>query len=149
MDSYSVRAFSYLLKPINKEILFRELDECRLYIRKTIYKCEINSTKGMYIVDENDILYIEYTNHRMIYTLTGNNTVESVYKRVSFDMLSSQFLEHGCFLKVSASYIINMKHVSRICQNSFIMSDGKEISITRKYSNAKKIYIDFQLNRED
>ncbi len=146
LESYSVKAFSYLLKPVMKETLFKELDECRLYIKKTMRRCEMNCTEGMYITDEDDILYIEYNNHRMIYTLTEGRKLEGVYKRGSFDMQSSQFLEHNCFLKVSASFIINMRQVARICQNSFVMLDGKEISITRKYSGAKKVYIDFQLN---
>lgn len=146
LESYSVKAFSYLIKPAVKENLTAELADCFSRISKPPERFALKCSSGVISVRADDIVYIEYYNHRMIYRLAGGKTVESTYFRETFDSMIVDFIKNGSFIKSSASYLVNMKHIKIVNTSEFIMSDGTALTITRKYAEARKKYIDYELN---
>lgn len=146
LESYSVRAFSYLIKPVEKEKVTTDLAYCFSHIKKPNRRFALKCTTGTVLVTAEDIIYIEYYNHRMIYRLAGGDTVESIYFRETFDSMIGEYIENGSFIKSSASYLVNMEHIKTVNTAGFIMSDGTVLPVTRKYSDAKKKYIDHELN---
>ena len=146
LESYSVKAFSYLIKPAEKENVTAELADCFSRISKPPERFVLKCSSGTVSVRAEDIVYIEYYNHRMIYRLAGGKTVESVYFRETFDSMIMDFVKNGSFIKSSASYLVNMKHIKTVNASGFIMSDGAVLTVTRKYAEARKKYIDYELN---
>ncbi|MDE5859093.1 MAG: LytTR family DNA-binding domain-containing protein [Oscillospiraceae bacterium] len=146
LESYSVKAFSYLIKPVEKEDVTAELAECFSRISIPTERFVLKCSSGAISVRAEDIVYIEYYNHRMIYRLAGGKTVESVYFRETFDSMIVDFIKNGFFIKSSASYLVNMKHIKTVNTVGFIMSDGTLLTVTRKYAEARKKYIDYELN---
>lgn len=149
ISAFSVRAFSYLLKPINKNELFSELDECFENIKKPPRRFAVKTADGTINLSVSDIIALEYYDHRLIYHLCGKRRLEGLYQRLPFEKQAAEFLELSVFVKVSASYFLNMENVKRVTAGGFIMTNGTEYTITRKYSDAKKTYIDFALKNEN
>ncbi|MBD5145293.1 MAG: response regulator transcription factor [Ruminococcus sp.] len=146
LESYSVKAFSYLIKPAAEENVTAELADVFSRISKPPERFVLKCTNGTVSVSAEDIVYIEYYNHRMIYRLAGGKTAESVYFRGTFDSVITDYIKNGSFIKSSASYLVNMKHIKTVNAVGFIMSDGTVLTVTRKYAEARKKYIDYELN---
>ncbi len=129
------------------ELLEYEGTNCRSDIyssppERFALKCASNTMT----VNAEDIVYIEYYNHHMIYRLAGGKTVESIHFRGTFDSMIGDYIKNGSFIKSSASYLVNMKHIKTVNSVGFIMSDGTLLTVTRKYADARKKYIDYELN---
>ncbi len=146
LESYSVKAFAYIIKPAKKEDVTAELTDCFSRIKKPSERLLLKCVSGITAVKAEDIVFIEYYNHQMIYKLVGGETIKSIYFREPFDSLISEYTKNGSFIKTSASFLANMKHVKSVNAAGFVMSDGTELTITRKYSDARKKYIDYELN---
>ena len=146
LESYSVKSFSYLIKPAVREAVEAELADCFSRISKPPERFVLKCSTGTVSVSAEDIVYIEYYNHRMIYRLAGGKTLESVYFRETFDSMIGNFIKNGSFIKSSASYLVNMKHIKNVNNVGFTMSDGTLLTVTRRYAEARKKYIDHELN---
>jgi len=142
IDAFSVKAFSYLIKPVDERLLFQELDLLFDKLSLTETQIKIRSRNGIQLLKLNDVVAVEYFNHHLIYH-TVNERIEGLQQRESFDSSVSEFMESGCFLKISASHIMNVRHIRSIIGDDFIMDDGSVYKITRRYTDAKKKYLDF------
>lgn len=146
LDAFSVRAFSYLLKPFSEEKLFSELDECLSKVKVQPQKLSIKTADGIVLLALSEIIAVEYLDHRLIFHLAESQKIESAYRKQSFDIQAKELLETGAFLKIAASYLLNYQNIQGIKADEFIMSDGSKYKITRKYADARKKYIDYELN---
>lgn len=145
-DAFSVRAFSYLIKPYSSEKLFSELDECLERIEALPQKLSVKTADSTVLLAMSDIIAVEYLNHRLIFHLANGEKIESAHRRQSFDAQAEEILQTEAFLKVSASYLVNYRNIREIKADEFIMRDGSQYKITRKYADARKKYIDYELN---
>lgn len=141
LDAFSVRAFSYLIKPYTQEKLFSELDECLSRIGEAPQRLSIKTADGTVLLAVPDIIAVEYLDHRLIFHLVNGKKVESVSGRQPFDVQAEELLETGAFLKISVSYLVNSRNIQGIRADEFIMRDGSQYRITRKYAAARQRYI--------
>lgn len=141
LDAYSVRAFSYLIKPYSQEKFFSELDECMSQMDCEPQKFSIKTADGILLISLSEIIAVEYFNHRLIFHLTEGRKVESAYRRQPFDVQAEKLLQTESFIKISASYLINICNVQGIKSDEFIMCNGSQYKITRKYASARQQYI--------
>lgn len=141
LDAFSVRAFSYLIKPVSRERLLSELNECLNRIEATRPKPLIKTSRGIVTLPLSEIIAVEYFDHRLIYHLINGEKIESMYHKQPFDVQTEKLAQTGAFLKISASYLINSQNVREIKSNEFIMRDGSRYKITRSYAGAKQKYI--------
>ena len=148
LDAFSVRAFSYLLKPFSRERLFGELDECLSRLESAPPKLSIKTALGTVTVALSEIIAVEYFDHKLIFHLMDGKKTESVYRKQSFDVQAEEIMKTGDFLKVSASYLVNRTNVRGIRSDEFIMCDGTGYKITRKYIGAKQQYIDLEMSNK-
>ncbi len=142
--SYRVFAFDYLLKPLKKE----ELSDCILRIISGNRKKE--SVKITYSGIETEILLsniecLESDLRKVRFTLTGNREIEVVGKLTDFE---GYLLAHG-FLRCHKSYILNIEHIDSIDSDTFYLTGGKAVKISRTYlQSAKKAYFDYVFGSE-
>jgi two-component system LytT family response regulator len=130
-ENYAVRAiknaaFDYLLKPVKKEELFdaikrfmesmnrskkTDLAELVELLNKTKPgRLKLNTRTGYFFIDPDDIIYIEADgNYSQIRQVNGKTEITTI----SLGSLE-KLLETGPFLRVSRSFIINMKYISRV-----------------------------------
>lgn len=142
IEAFTVKAFSYLLKPVNEQQLFHELDLLYDMLRQSETQIKIRGRSGIQFLPLDEVSAVEYFSHHLIYH-TAEGQIEGLQQREAFDISVSEFMESGCFLKVSASHIINMRHVRSVDRENFILDDGSVYKITRNFSDARKKYLDF------
>lgn len=146
LDAFSVRAFSYLIKPFTREKLFAELDECLARTEPVPQKLSIKTANSTVVIALSEIIAVEYLNHRLVFHLADHRRIETAYRRQTFDVQAEEIMQTGLFLKVSASYLVNYRNIQTVKTDEFIMIDGSQYKITRKYADARKKYIDYELN---
>lgn len=152
LDAFSVRAFSYLIKPYDREKLFSELDECLSRLDPVniaaLKKLSIKTANGITVLELSEIIAVEYLGHRLIFHLAKGRKVESVYRRQPFDVQAEELMQTGAFLKVSASYLVNYRNIQGIKADEFVMCDGSQYKITRKYAAARQQYINGEMSNK-
>ena len=141
LDAFSVRAFSYLIKPFSCEKMFSELDECLERIESAPQKLSIKTADSTLTIAISDVIAVEYLNHRLIFHLANGRKIESAYRRQPFDIQAEELMQTGAFLKVSTSYLVNYRNIQGVKADEFIMRDGSRYKITRKYADTRRQYI--------
>ena len=142
VDSYSVGAFYYLLKPVRKEMLFLLLD-------KVISESEIKpgdsflikSKTGLTRIYLSRLEYAEVIGRTLIYHLNDGSVIEAVG---SMNELEKELLSRPCFIKTHRSYIINMEQIDTIRQREVRMQSRAVVPMSKANSNiVKSAYITF------
>lgn len=136
-DAMRFQVFRYLSKPLEKERLFKNMDDAmRLYYHlfSTVIIDDGNtSTK----VSESDIIYIEAQ-----LRITLVHTVSGVYpaKKTIHSWINT--LNTESFFQSHKSYIVNMNYVSEFNHEmiTFIADYGKAYLSRRKYKEFRKTY---------
>ncbi|MDK2563637.1 LytTR family DNA-binding domain-containing protein [Romboutsia sedimentorum] len=127
-DGYEVRAFRYLLKPINYNEFSKHLIRCKNEVlnNKSKYMTikEIGEGKTV-IITINSILYIE-----MECRVTLIHTDAKVYRtKDSIKKFENELKEYS-FYRCHRAYLINLNKVSSIAKNSIFIKDD-EIMVSR------------------
>jgi len=122
-DAFEVDAVDYLLKPVDKDRLFRAL-------RKAFGKNEnrvLTVKRGYDIkkVDLREVVYIEAIN-RKLYLHTKNGVLDYYEK---LDKIAGQ-LGDG-FFRPHRSYVVNMEHVKGLDGNAAIMDNGDAVPVAK------------------
>ena len=131
-EAYEVRAFRYLLKPIDKNLLFNYLELCINELNSRNKKICLKNKSDMIVLNTDDILYVEVIRKEItIYTETENYSIKMSLKSLE-DMLNGKN-----FFKCHNSYLVNLDKVSHIDQHFVTIKDFK-IPISRpKYKEFK------------
>ena len=135
LDSFRVRAFDYLMKPILKANVYDVLDEAinSIYIRKD--KSIIIKTRfGNARITLDSILYAELTNRIISYHLKDGQTIESTTIRSSFNENVKELLNDSRFYNCGASIVVNLHHISAVETKQIIFQQKKYLSFSQKLS---------------
>ena len=77
---------------------------------------------------------------KVIFTLSGNRELEIAGKLADFE----EYLLANGFCRCHKSYIVNIEHIDSIDSDTFYLTGGKAIKISRTYlQSAKKAYFDY------
>lgn len=147
VKSYSVFAFQYLLKPVNQKELFIFLGKAIDKINfKAFQSFPVKTKQGVTAVRYHTIMFIEYSNHIMVFHLSDTTVLISVILREPFDIAAAEILKDYRFIKPHVSFIVNLSFVSDISKKDFILKNDTLIPISKNiYTEVKKKYIDFLL----
>lgn len=125
-EGYKVRAYRYLLKPID----FGDLNESILSCMSDIIKKRENfmliENKG--IINKiliNSIMYIEV--RKKVLTIHTKN--DTYYTKNSMDKIELE-LEKYNFFRCHKSYLINLEYIQFICKNTVVIN-GKDIPVSK------------------
>ena len=148
VQSYRVRAQDYLIKPIQEAELTRALDDALAQRASgAAARMPLRTASGTAVVLFNQLLYAEYQAHQLRAYLADGRMLSSRTLRAPFDEAARPLLEDGRFVKTSSAYIINMDYVRAVTARGFVMANGQEVPVTRRYALAKQAYIDYLLGR--
>lgn len=145
VDSYTVKAFNYLVKPIHNERLYATLDDILETFRiEQTNNIIIKNNSGIHRINIADIIYAEALNRKVIiYIKTGEQvTSTDVFSSVC-DMLSV----HKEFMLAHRSFIVNMNYISSINSSEIHLINNHNIPLAqRRVSDIKKQYLNFQMD---
>ena len=144
-DEYAVEAFAmnathYLLKPFSQEQFDAALDRA---IKKTEDRdlLSLDCVNGVYRVRISEIVSIESQNH---YLLIGLSSGETLKLRMKLSQMFEKIQESPEFIRVGASYVINLDFVRSISGNSIEMQGGAKIPVPRRsVEEVQRAYMEY------
>lgn len=135
LESYDVKAYSYLLKPVTYEKLEETLNECVKTFAIDPKHLILKTALGYQKIYFHEIEYAEAQNKKVHFHLRSGNFIESVDPFHFFeDQLS---LENG-FFKCHRSYLVYFMNVEHFTSSEITTKSGEKIPIARAYSKAFK-----------
>lgn len=142
--AFNVHAFAYLLKPVNKDELFNQLDEALAYkFDVEGSELEFITLEGIKRINVKDILYFEYQNRivKMITSL-GTYSLKKKITDVSIEM------EPYNFSMPHKSFVVNLYCVKAIKGYDVLMTDGTLIPLSQKKSTEFRRKLNCYLSEE-
>jgi len=130
-DSYDVRAFFYLLKPVEQEKLFLVLDGAveKLNHRRS-NAVVVTTADGPRRILLERIRYVERVGRCMRYYCT-DGTIDSQTIRVSFHEAAASLLADRRFYQCGASFVLNFQHVTGVTGQTALLDDGQTVALPR------------------
>lgn len=146
IDAFGVRAYDYILKPVNSKQVFKCITRIINDIKaapKAICKLKTNDY-NITTINIRDIVYIESINRRIVIHKKGDEKITSTTLHSKF-LDSIPFDYEKCnFINCHASYVVNMNYVKSINDKSFIMKNDAVIPISKSLlTQVKKNYIKY------
>ena len=147
VESYTVGAYFYQLKPIWEESFFRLMDsvigECK---KEKTCSLIIRSKTGITRVDLQRLEYCEVIGRTLLFHLTNGTVVESIGK---LDDLSKELEEYPEFVRPHRSFLINLEYVRNISNKTITLENLAEIPIPHgKCSEIKNQYLDYAFGKK-
>lgn len=130
-DSYDVRAFFYLLKPVDSERLFPVLDQVVEKLqRRQSSAIVVNTGDGPRRILLDQIRYLERVGRFVRYFCT-DGTVDSQTIRVPFREVAAPLLKDRRFCLCGASFVINFQHVTGVTGRVALLDNGQSVELPR------------------
>lgn len=150
LDSFSANPINYLIKPIDKSQLFKTLD---LAISKVNIDEEeiitLKTTEGIRVAKLSSIIYCEYTNHFVRYTLMGGEIINTLTIQGSFLQHTEPLLVDKRFIQPHSAFVVNMSRIEKFLKDGFVMRGGGIVPIpVKRYSIVREKYMDYLLDKE-
>ncbi len=137
-EGYKVKAFRYMLKPIDEDEFMVTLAEAIKEINKN-FKIIVGKYGKTYYIKPDEIVYIEYGN-RISLVRTTSGYIESNKTMNEWE----EILEAGAFYRVHKSYIVNMLYVEEI-DDLIHMENGEKVTLAvKKAGKFKKTILEFR-----
>lgn len=131
--SYGVRAFDYLLKPIDRERLFACLDEAKRAVEARSGKSILVKTRESTVkLGFESILYAALDRRVISYHLTSGKTVETTQLRSTFSEAVAELLADPRFYPVGASMVLCLYHVTEIQADTVVLKGGIRLPLGKK-----------------
>lgn len=147
VESYSVGAYFYQLKPIWEESFFRLMDavlaECEKKKKNSLI---LRSKDGITRIGLQQLEYCEVLGRKLLFHLENGAVLESAG---SLDDLAGQLMQYSNFFRPHRSFLVNMEYIQNISSRSIKMVNDAEIPIPHgKCSEIKNTYIEYAFNGE-
>lgn len=133
IDSFKVKAFDYIMKPISKEVFYKTMDEAIAALAVKRNKVVVVKTKDAAMrVKFEDILYVELCKRVLAYHLKDGKTVESLHIRSAFSDAVAELLADRRFAPCGASMAVNLDHVSAVAMETVSFDAGETLLLSKK-----------------
>lgn len=147
VESYSVGAYFYQLKPIWEESFFRLMDavlaECEKKKKNSLI---LRSKDGITRIDLQQLEYCEVLGRKLLFHLENGAVLESAG---SLDDLAGQLMQYSNFFRPHRSFLVNMEYIQNISSRSIKMVNDAESPIPHgKCSEIKNTYMEYAFNGE-
>lgn len=147
LESYSVKAINYVLKPVSKEKLFFTFDE--VLDRTKAEKDEaiiVKSNDGIQRILISNLVFAEVIGRYVLYHLRSGKVIECTD---SFSAVCDNLLKYGQFIKPHRAFIVNMQYVDTIQNNRVRLQTLSSVPIAQgKVREIKQQYLDYQMEGE-
>ena len=138
-DGYEVKAYRYLLKPIELEELKKHVLTCIKEIENKNNCILIKNKSNTYKIQSNEIKYIEVQKKNMlIHTINKTFDVRYSLEKIEKDLKLDKFV------RCHKSFLVNLSYVENIKLNTAILESGEEVPVSRyRYKDVKEKFLKF------
>ena len=138
--AFKVKAFRYLIKPVNEEELKESLTEAIKDIHsntKIVVNCSESEGKTEIIVYEKDIMYIEAIGDgSVIYTFAQGHIISRKPLKYWEEQLTD-----ALFFQTHKSFIVSLAYVTSVKKNSVTILGGIEVPLAKRKSAIFNEYV--------
>ncbi len=147
LESYTVKAINYILKPITMEKLFFSFDELFEHIKREEEDAVIvKSNEGIQKILISNLVFLEVDGRNVHYHLNSGKVIKCTE---SFVLACSALMNYKCFIKPHRSYLVNMQYVDTIENNQITLQNLFTIPIAQgKPKEIKMQYLNYQMRGE-
>lgn len=128
LESYSVKANDYILKPITYEKIKEVLDYYMTLSEQELDNIILKTDYGYQKIYLHDIEYIESQNKYCIFFLTSGKSFKTMKPLYSFE---DELLNKPEFFKCHRSYIVSMLNIDHFNSTEITTKNGGRIPIAR------------------
>lgn len=150
VESFRLRAFHYLIKPVRQDTLFPALDEAVASVAIRRDRSLIVKTKdGSARLTFDSILYAELARRAVVYYLKDGTTVESTSLRIPFVEAVGELLRDRRFAPCGASMAVNLHHIAQVATENLRFETGLQLHLSKKTCRElRAVWNDYWLNEE-
>lgn len=147
VQSYTVGAYFYQLKPIWKENFYRLMDsaisECQKEEQRSlILRCKNGITR----IDLDRLEYCEVLGRTLLFHMENGKILEGTG---SMDKLYGQLSQYENFVRPHRSFLINMEYIEKISHKAITMENQTDIPIPHgKCCEIKNMYLEYAFDRK-
>lgn len=147
IQSYTVGAYFYQMKPIREENFFRLMDSVISQCGKDRQSSLIlHCRSGIARIDLNKLEYCEVIGRTLMFHMNNRTILES---NGSMDKLCVQLTQYENYLRPHRSFLVNMDYVQGISYKAIRMESQADIPIPHgKCSEIKNAYLEYAFNRQ-
>lgn len=141
-ETYTVDAFSYLLKPPTRESVgevLRKLENARSRKDDDRDGITVNTKSFVRFILFRDISYAEVIKHKVYFRLVDGDEVDMY---ATFSEIAPQLLRNTRFVQCHNSFIVNMDAISAIDGKEIIMRNKARVPVSKSFSDIKSKYLD-------
>lgn len=147
VESYTVGAYFYQLKPIWEESFFRLMDsvlsECEKKKKNSLI---LHSKDGITRINLQQLEYCEVLGRKLLFHLENGAVLEGAG---SLDNLAGQLMQYCNFFRPHRSFLVNMEYIQNISSRSIKMVNDAVIPIPHgKCSEIKNTYMEYVFSGE-
>jgi len=133
IDSFKVKPFHYMMKPIEKDALFAILDEAYEIISHEIsQKFMVKTKENSLLLSYDSILYAELVKRTAVFRLVGGKTVESTTLRTTFSEAMAELTSDSRFMIRGSGMLVNLHHVTSVGNDSIVFRNGQTVYLGKK-----------------
>ena len=146
IDAFSVRAYDYLLKPLEENKVFECIDRLINELKsspKTVCKIKTNDLT-ITSINIKEIAYIESINRRIKFYMKNGDIITSTTLHSKFlESIPFDYEKFG-FINCHASYVVNLNYIKSITEKCFYLKNDEIIPISKSMLQVvKKRYINY------
>ncbi len=145
LESYSVKAINYVLKPISKEKLFFTFDEMleQIKVENDEDAVIVKSNEGIQKIMISNLVFAEVIGRNVLYHMRSGKVIECTEV---FSSVCDKLLKYKCFIKPHRSYLVNMQYVDIIESHQITLQTISSVPIAQgKAREIKQQYLNYQM----
>ena len=133
IDSFKVKPFHYIMKPVDKDSFFAILDEAyEIISHESNQKFMVKTKENSLLVSYDSILYAELVKRTLVFRLVGGKTVESTTLRTTFSEAVAELTADSRFMICGSGMLINLHHVTSVGNDSLVFRNGQKVYLGKK-----------------
>ena len=133
LQGYSVKAASYLLKPVQEDELFRALDDAfKAITNRREQSIMVKTADGMSRLLLDHILYVEQKERAPHYHLKDGSCVVGLTIQTSFQDIMQPLLADKRFYLCGASFVLNLHCIKSINKADVLFVGGQQTTVPRR-----------------
>ncbi len=138
-ESYGVRALDYILKPVNRELLFPILNRVYNREQKPLEALTLKTGTTLIRIPFSQLAYVEVIGKRLYFNLTDGEVREVMGSLKTYEPL---LLARPEFMRIHRSYIVNMLQTEKFSSNELCTFQGHKLPVSRLlYPQLQKDYM--------
>lgn len=142
IEAIGVKAAGYLLKPIQETAFNEAMFDCIRELEPDRHpSLPVKTKQGLIRVQMAELMLVESFNHVCELTLSNGTKLETSAR---LSDLFEQLRENAGFIFPHRAYLVNMEYIRGISSTGILMTDGRQLPVSRKgYPDIKAAYLDY------